>query len=38
VFEDNPSRHEKDLHLQCTKLKDSFHISKKTFEIFMKQG
>jgi hypothetical protein len=36
VFEDNPSRQEKGLHLPSTKLEDSFHISKKTFEISMK--
>jgi hypothetical protein len=37
VFEDNPTRHEKNLHLPSTKLEDSFHVNKKTFEISMKQ-
>jgi hypothetical protein len=35
VFKDNPPRHEKKLHLPFTKLEDSFHINKKTFEVFM---
>jgi hypothetical protein len=38
VFEDNPPRYEKCLHLPSTKLDDPFHINKKTFEIFMKQS
>jgi hypothetical protein len=38
VFEGNPIRHEKDLHLSSTKLKGSFHVNKKTFEISMKQS
>jgi hypothetical protein len=37
-FEDNPSRHEKSPHLPSTKLEDSFHVNKKTFEISMKQS
>jgi hypothetical protein len=38
VFEDNPPRHEKCLHLLFTKLENLFHINKKTFEISMKQS
>jgi hypothetical protein len=38
VFDDTPPRHEKDLHLPSTKLDDSFHVNKKTFEISMKQS
>jgi hypothetical protein len=37
VFEDNPLRHEKHLHLPY-KLEDSFHVNKKTFETSMKQS
>jgi hypothetical protein len=36
-FEDNPSRHEKGLHLSSIKFEDLFHVNKKTFEIFMKK-
>jgi hypothetical protein len=38
MFEGNPPRHEKSLHLLSTKLEDSFHINKKIFEISMKQS
>jgi hypothetical protein len=38
VFEDNYLRYEKDLYLPSTKLKDSFHVNIKTFEIFMTQS
>jgi hypothetical protein len=38
VFEDNPPRHEKNIYLLSTKLEGSFHVNKKTFEIFKKQS
>jgi hypothetical protein len=38
VFEDNPSRYEKGIYLPSTKLENSFHINKKTFEISMTQS
>jgi hypothetical protein len=37
-FEDNPPRHEKSPHLPFTKLEDSFHVNKKTFEISIEMG
>jgi hypothetical protein len=36
VFEGNPPRLEKGLYLPSTKLEDSFHVNKKTFEISIK--
>jgi hypothetical protein len=38
MFEGNPPRHEKDLYLSSTKLKNSFHVNMKTFEISMTQS
>jgi hypothetical protein len=38
VFEGNPPRLEKGLHLPSTKIEDSFYVNKKIFEISMKQS
>jgi hypothetical protein len=38
VFEGNPPRNERGLHLPSTKLEDSFHVNKSTFEISMTQS
>jgi hypothetical protein len=38
VFEGNPSRHEKGIHLPSTKLENSFNVNKYTFEIYMTQS
>jgi hypothetical protein len=37
-FEGNPPWYEKRLHLPSTKPEVSFHVNKKTFEIFIKQN
>jgi hypothetical protein len=38
MFEDNPARYEKDIYLSSIKLKDSFYVNMKIFEIFMTQS
>jgi hypothetical protein len=37
-FEDNPLTYERGLHLPSTKLENSFHVNKRTFEISKTQS